>query len=53
MSCGASGRGGVLGGRTLTTTYSNVCNGSTVDSTRIDDVYPMFALTRVGLLQVK
>ena len=45
--------GGVLELEPLATTYANVCIGSTVDSTRIDDVYTTFVLIRVGLLEVK
>ena len=52
MSCGASKRGAVLGIELITTTYGTAYNGITDDDTRIDNLYPMFALTHVNKPEV-
>ena len=52
VSCGASGRGGVMGIETITATCGAVYNGITDVYTRIDNLYPSFVLARVNLPEV-
>ena len=52
MSCGASGRGGVLEIELITTTYGTVYNGITDDETHVDNLNPMFVLTDVNKPEV-
>ena len=51
VSCGASGRGEVVGIETITIN-GTVYNGNTDVFTRIESLYPTFVLTRVNLPDV-
>ena len=48
MSCGASGRGGLLGIELITTTYGKVYNGITDDESHVDNLNPLVVLTHVN-----
>ena len=54
MSCGASGRGGVLVIELITITYGKVYNGIKDDETHVDNLNlnPLFVLTHVNKLEV-